>query len=136
MPLPFTKAGRAVRATERAAAAQGKMAAGFVASARARSSAMNSADWSGLAKAYSNPTYGPFLSPQARAAGMGAAINKSRANARVTPPAKSWIRRLPATAMGAAGLGLGGMSLLRNQGPGATGNGYRPTGTSSGARRF
>lgn len=47
-----------------------------------------------------------------------------------------WIRQNPGKAMGGAALGISAIGLYRNTGPGVTGNGYMPTGSSSGGRQF
>lgn len=54
------------------------------------------------------------------------------------PRQPSWLKQHPAKAAGFGALGLAGLGLARNQGPGVTGNGYMPTGSSSGGggRRF
>jgi hypothetical protein len=61
------------------------------------------------------------------------AIGSGRASTSPAAAARQgWLRSHPGLAMGGAALGLSAASLMRNQGPGATGNGYMPTGSSSG----
>lgn len=140
--------GKAVRSTERIAGRTAREGSQRVVMNLGRSSSMTSG---GMAKYAAGFARGPAINPgggvfhqvasaaraqagRDRALGMGAAIGASR---RPLPKTgKSWLRRNPGKAMGAAGLGLGAASLARNQGPGATGNGYMPTGSSSGGRRF
>lgn len=48
---------------------------------------------------------------------------------------KAFYKRHPALTMGGIGMAAGVGSLMRNTGPGATGNGYTGVGNSSGGRR-
>lgn len=72
-----------------------------------------------------NPTTKSIPTPTASSSGAAAATK-----------GPGWIRRNPGLALGGAAVGLGAMNLRRNTGPGVTGNGYMPTGSSSGGRGY
>jgi hypothetical protein len=64
------------------------------------------------------------------------AASATATTAKRTPRRPSWIRQHPAKAAAFGALGISALGLARNQGPGVTGNGYMPTGSSSGGRQF